>query len=282
MEVGHKTFRCNRNDVMYFYFIGDIHEGNCNFQAKALKKAVNIIKETPNSYVFGMGDYIEGITINDKKRFDPITIAKQYNIRDLKDLPYIQALNVYKKLKPIEDKFLALLIGNHEEAYVKYNHSDVYDRFTGFFTSKPIKLGYVGLFKLGFIYDENRNRPNFTLLLDLNHGNGGAGFREGYPLNKVHDTFRWTVADVCVMGHIHKMTADRQLLRDMTQKNKFKSKVRWYGSTGCFLKTYVEGNTNYFEHKGRSDSDIGMLRLKVEVNRNYKFKLERIFIDEDE
>jgi hypothetical protein len=139
MEIIKKVFNCKVGEEYNIYFIGDIHEGNCNHAEKEFKKAIEIIKNDKNGYWIGMGDYIEAITMADTKRFNPITMAKKYNLKDLKDLPYKQAYNVYKNLEPIDNKCLALVCGNHEESYIKYNSSDIYDRFHSMFKSEPAK-----------------------------------------------------------------------------------------------------------------------------------------------
>jgi len=58
------------------YFIGDIHEGNCNCNYSALKEAVKIIMDDPNAYWFGMGDYIEAITHTGDKSFGGVKYTK--------------------------------------------------------------------------------------------------------------------------------------------------------------------------------------------------------------
>ena len=118
MEIVTREFNVQPGQRLNFYFLGDIHEGNVNHAEGEFRKAVNIIKDDPDGYWIGMGDYIEAITLDDKKRFNPITIAKKYGLSDLKDLPYKQMEVVYRKLEPIQDKCLCLVVGNHEECYI--------------------------------------------------------------------------------------------------------------------------------------------------------------------
>lgn len=270
MEIQKKNFNLKIGESVNIYFLGDIHEGNCNHADKEFRQAVKIIEADESGYWVGMGDYIEAITISDK-RFDPMSVSQDYRIKDLKDLPYIQIQNVYNKLKPIDSKCLALLIGNHEEAYVKYNHADVYNRFFEMFESEPRKIGYVGFVKLGFTrYDRGGNMLH-TRVIAVNHGDGGSGMREGYPVNKVHDVFRWADADICVMGHIHQLCKDSKKMIGVTNKDTLSRRWKFWGSSGCFLYTYVEGNKNYFEAKGRAESKIGMLKATIEMRHDELF-----------
>ena len=277
MEIIQKNIRANYGDEVHLYFLGDMHEGNCNHAEKELKQAVDIIRNDDNGYWVGMGDYIEAITSSDP-RFNPLELSRRYSLKDLKDLPRKQVEAVYQTLDPIREKCLALVCGNHEEAYIKYNSFDVYDYFASMFPDDDLKIGYVGFLKLGIIHQENRERPNQTYVIALNHGTGGGGYREGYPINKVHDLFRWTDADINIMGHLHLLYEDSKDFIGVTQSNKIIFNNRHWGVSGCFLKTYVLGNTNYFEHKGKPTSDIGMLKATIKVGSEKNCKLEKVFL----
>jgi len=282
MEVGNKEFLIKYGQKHNFYFMGDFHEGNCNQASEAIKQAVRLIKNDEDcGGVFGGGDYTECIINSQDPRFNPIEIAEEYAIRDLKDLPKKQAERLYMKLKPIENKFLAFIIGNHEEQYIKRHSFDVYDSFVSLFPNNPIKLGKVGFFKLKFRTGGEHNNWCQNILIALNHGIGGTGFREGYPLNKLHDIFRWTRADVSVCFHMHRLVEDEKHFITVGNGEKFKRIRVLYGIGGGFLKTYVQGNTNYFEDRGRYGSDIGMLKLEATCIRGktgaeLSYKLEKI------
>jgi hypothetical protein len=262
LEVITREFPVECGQELNIYFLGDIHEGNVNHAEHEFRKAVSIVNDDPIGYWVGMGDYIEAITTDDKKRFNPITIAKKYGISDLKDLPFKQMEAVFKVLEPIQDRCLCLLLGNHEESYIKHNASDIYSRFVKMFDNPPPKVGYVGFLKLVFTV---KGRRLYSPVIALNHGDGGGGFREGYPINKLWDVFRWVNAEVSVMGHVHRLMEDDKKFLSVTQSGRLKKKRRYVGISGCFLWTYHEGHANYFEHKGRNESDIGMLKCNIKI-----------------
>ena len=261
-----------------FYALGDLHEGNCNHDENALKEAVNIIASDKRCRgVFLMGDLIECIIGALDPRWNPIEIADEYKIKDLKDLPRKQAERVYNKLKPIEHLILACVCGNHEEQYIKRHSFNVYDHYCKLFSSHPVKIGYIGFYRL--LFNRDGSGQKYKLDVALNHGQGGGGFREGYPLNKLFDTFRWTDADILLMGHVHTLMEDSQTFMSVGHTLKLLMKKRLYGITGCFLRTSIEGNTNYFEHKGRPQSKVGMLRLDVSEDgkeNDIKYSLNKI------
>ena len=271
MEITSKFFRCEKGSQFNFYFIGDIHEGNVNHAEDEFLEAVEIVKQDNNGYWIGMGDYVEAITPKDK-RFDPRAVDPKYSLNDLKDLPYKQIEHTYKKMAPIDDKALVLMLGNHELAYMQHNHSDVYDRFAEMFISEPIQLGYVGFLRCVFTTTEKK----LPLMIALNHGIHGGGYREGYAMNKVHDVFRWTDADINVMGHIHQLQEDDKKITGVGEDGRLYKRRKYWGVSGCFLRTYNDGHPNYFENRGKFESDIGMLKAEVNVQDKLKITLTKI------
>jgi len=164
---------------------------------------------------------------------------------------------------------------------VKYNSSNVFRRFWEMFGNPELpKLGYVGYLKLGFSWKHTaHDRPDQTITVALNHGDGGSGYLEGYPVNKVHQLFRWSRADVNICGHLHKLVEDMKLTQgNITKTDRHFEKPQHFGMSGCFLRTYVEGQRNYFEHKGRSASDIGMLKLAIQCKLPLGLRLFKVYL----
>lgn len=265
MEILEFKLNLEKPEKIDIFFLGDIHEGNANHAETEFKEAVKYIKENQNkTYVIGMGDYIDGINHKDP-RFDPVEICRKYKLRDLKNLPVKQVENLLAALNPIQDKFIGLIAGNHEEKYVKHNSFDPVWLMSQKMTSKPKILGYNGWVKFGFFYENDRRRSNFNIDIALSHGIGGGGFREGYPVNLIHDIFRFIDADVHIMGHIHQMIVDVTSERITVLKNKIKRRKVLYGSNGCFMRKEKIGTRGYFEGKKGKPSSIGMLKLTLDL-----------------
>ncbi len=237
----------------------------------------------------------EAITYQGDKRFDPLSISKKYNINDLKDLPFRQAEHAYSFLSPIDGKCLALLGGNHEEKYSKYNSSNVYKRFIQMFKTSaheegkpPFMVGYVGFYLLQIENKADRGKRGVVpITIALNHGVGGSGYLEGYKTNKVHQVFKYMYGDINVMGHIHQLDEDKKDIVTVSSRGSVKRHRRYWGISGCFLNSYVDGNTNYYEAKAGAsgESDIGMLkcglkfyRKKYEGEIKWKAKMEKIYL----
>jgi len=279
MELLSKDIHVQDGSEINIFFLGDIHEGSANHAEKEFAQAIRIIKDTENSYVFGMGDYIDAINHHDK-RFNPSEIDPEYLVKDLKDLPVKQMNKLYTKIKPIQDKFLGLLYGNHEESYVKYNSFDPVHYLSNMMDVP--KLGYTAIFRLGIIREKGRTRPNYNFIFDLNHGpHGGGGMREGSPVNKVHDVFRWTSGDVRVMGHIHSLAEDAKKFIEYRQGDNISYKTVWYGVSGCFMYKTREGTRGYFEASPSPHAGIGMLKCNIKIHHQKNaclVKLEKIIL----
>lgn len=271
-----KLVTLDPGDVV-IYFLGDIHEGSANHQAKALEKAVKIIAEE-NAYWIGLGDYVDAINHHDP-RFNPLEISKEYGIRDLSDLPRCQCQHVAEKLKPIAGKCLGLLSGNHEDALRRYNTFDPTQYMAELLGTEA--LGGKAWFILRFQRKTPKNIVSETYRICAAHGTGGGGFREGYPINKAYDIFRWDTADFHVMGHLHRMSVDRAIFTSCDY-GILRHIPSWFGVNGCMLSKQELGTDGYFEQKVGKESDIGMLKLTVSTNVHDKSKnktlLENIYL----
>ena len=259
------------------YFVGDLHEGNINHAEKEFREAVKMIADDPGAIVILMGDYVEAIAPDDKKRFNPLTISKKYGLADLKDLAYKQIQAVYNNLEPIADKVKVVLVGNHEESFMKYHYSDIYERFLEMFPLKPFKIGEVGIVEQKWsLYGKEMG----VIRIAICHGMGGGGYLPGYPINRVHQTFRWSEADINVQGHIHQLVDDTvNVVSSYNGKIKMRKRVR--GASGCFLNTYQQGNANYFESRAAfKQTDIGMLKVGLRVRIEDKYNKYLQFIPE--
>jgi uncharacterized protein (DUF3820 family) len=268
---------CKNAEPVRFYITGDWHVGNCNFDKQSARQLVDIILESkkkyPHTYVITMGDLFDLVVHSDAKRFMPATIDQSLAIADLQDLPTKQMDIAQEIFGPIMPLVIARVLGNHEGEYKKRHHIDIHETFfrrfakpDGFIRPEGVRyikgdgdIGYVGFFRLRL----NVSTIGYQVTFCLNHGDGGGGYREGYPKNKVHDVFRWSDADYAIMGHIHQLETDYREHHSLSDNGEYKMMARWKGVSGTLLRTSVEGKANYFEHKGRPGGTIGCLLAEI-------------------
>lgn len=264
IDISPETHRCGKPYVTYY--LGDVHEGAANFDDKAFRKAIDIIANDGNSWI-GLGDYVDCITTSDP-RFNPMEVSEKYGIRDLDDLPRIQSDHFIKNTEAIHSTCLGLISGNHENAYRKHNNFDVTKYIAKALGTKEFRnKAWISL-AFGFTSDKR-----IPIKLVVCHGIGGGGMREGYPINKVYDTFRNDVADVHVMGHLHQMQTDRNVYNTF-EYNKIRQDPSWFCVGGCFLRKSVEGNDGYFEQNPGKESSIGLLKQTIYTSTKTKTKFE--------
>jgi UDP-2,3-diacylglucosamine pyrophosphatase LpxH len=260
-----EIYKDNINANQYSLFtLSDVHEGNSGHNESSLDLAISLIKETAKTRhveVTLNGDLIDCIELTDK-RFNPIEISDKYKLRDLKDLPRKQADYIIEKLDPIKEHIKYATVGNHEESYQKEHHFDVYDYYCTALGCK--KLGYAGLMRKVFHGASGKSGAR-QIDICISHGRGGGGGkREGYAINYVVDIMQKFDVDVGIVGHIHQLIAKPYPSVHINKNLNMEKRVKWYVVAGCFLDTYIEGSSGYFEGKAGQLSDIGMVEIRVD------------------
>jgi hypothetical protein len=248
-------------------FIGDVHVGNVNFNDYAFKKCIEYIekiRKVRKVKVIGVGDYIDAIGHKDAKRFNPVEISDKYRLKDLKDLSRRQMEDFAEFLKPIKDLILFMLIGNHEEAYIKYNGFDVYDYLCKDLLNVD-KKGFLALGRLVFriINDKGDRISSKKIKLACTHGKHAGGFTGGAPLNTCIETFRAFIADVCMIAHSHKPGIKSYSKADINENGKLIKTWRWYGINPSFMEPLIPGNKSYAEGSKGEMPSIGFTELNV-------------------
>jgi len=277
MEIHKDIIESNHYSV---FVLSDVHEGNAGHNETAFNLAISLIKETAKertTEVLLNGDLIDCIEITDK-RFNPVEISEKYKMRDLKDLPRKQADYVIEKLTDIKGLITDATVGNHEEAYIKDHHFDVYDYYCNALGIR--KLGFAGIVRKS-IHEGGKSRAVKVIDIGITHGRGGAGGKlAGYALNYCVDIWQKFRVDIGLVGHIHQLTEQSYPSLYVNQNLRLMQKTRWYGVCGCFLDTYIEGSSGYFEGRHGQVSAIGMLRIDVDRgNQGWKTQCNKINLD---
>ena len=267
------------NEPTIIYFLSDIHMGSANMQEQAFSKAVKMIA-ADKAYWVGLGDYVDAINHKDP-RFNPSEISKRFNISDLADLPNKQVRALAEILSPIAGKCLGLIAGNHEDAYKRHNGFDVNAMLCELLKADNLKQkAFIAVTHERYCNSKDKYPKAVTHTLCVCHGAGGGGMREGYPVNKTYDVFRYDIADAHIQGHMHKMTTDRAMYTSYDHR-RIRKIQSWYASNGCFMSKSEIGSDGYFEQKPGKESDIGMLKLTIMPDRllkeNSVFTMDKIY-----
>ena len=235
-----KTLDLNIGNDANLYFIGDSHIGTKNFDNIAFKKTIDLIKKDNKARVILMGDLIEAIIPTDKRfdldNIDPanITAEKQY-------------FTIRKFLKPIKEKIVCILSGNHEEKLKKLTSFDITHMLSE--DLDTIDVGYSALLKL------SNNKTIF-----VTHGDSTGTSIQGRikKLLSIVNNFK-RKPDIVCMGHTHAL----QLINNAYLKDDLNTGVDYLALTGSYYKTYIDGEENYGSRKLYSPLPTGCIKFKT-------------------
>lgn len=259
----------SRSDVVKITPIGDIHIGGRDCNIKLLRACVNKIKEDPNHYWVGMGDYGEYIMLNDP-RFDPNEVDENTKVKDLKNLHSIQMQKIAHELDPIKERCLGLLSGNHDEVIAKHYHRDVHSDFCALLQTKySLNIGYSAILKLRF----RRQASTGSVMLQMyaHHGAGG-GMLKGAKVNRIMSLAnKFPFCDIYAMGHVHERVCFVESVLDACKnKDELTDRPRAFGITGTFKETYTQGSMSYAEKMQYPPTSLGVISFIVKPYVNDK------------
>jgi predicted phosphodiesterase len=260
MQVKEHRIKYSRPDKFKIYPIGDIHKGSIHCDETAIERQIDKIKNEPNSYWIGMGDYADSITKNDK-RFEMGGLAPWVKSSDIIES---QRKELVRLFTPIKSKCLGLLTGNHEEALHKANQDDITRHICD-----DLGVTYLG-YSCFLVLIFERMTEHWQLVIHAWHGSGAAQ-TEGARLNRLMRLVNEIEADIYLMGHLHAMTQhipDRLSCRN----GRVKSQKLAATITGSWLRAYTQPindddeSISYAEQKGYKPSRIGCPVINIHPN----------------
>lgn len=185
-----------KRPTVTIYPIGDLHLGSIGCHEREWADFVSFITNEPDSYICVVGDLLENATRN--------SIANPF---DSKYRPMEQKNILADFLKPISDKVLCGVRGNHEARTVKESDQDIlYDVFCRLNIEDRYRAGTAFLYlAIGERTDKNRTKPRAMQSYNIvvTHGTGG-GKLAGSAVNNQH-RFGYSIdgCDVLITGHTH-------------------------------------------------------------------------------
>lgn len=266
----------SRTDTINIWNLSDLHVGNKSCALKMLQRDIDIIKDDPNSFWIGGGDYADYIGFTDK-RFDPDCVAENISVSDLGKLGKKLTDDVIELFRPISNKCLGLLFGNHEAKYERWNEQQGLHHYMCVELGVP-DLSYSALFDVVFVrtktkkielYSEPQYKQRYTKVHSnqfrffVHHGAGFATTAAG-KLNKLISFFNSFDADIYMCGHVHDQTGKRDVtIGADTRCKKLTQRHKLGVISGGYLKTYSEDVTGYGEMRGYSPTCLGAARVFI-------------------
>ncbi len=247
----------SRSDEFHFTPLADPHLGNEACDEKSYIATVKRIQADPLGYWFGLGDYCDFINRKDK-RFDPESLPPWlHGHRDIAKLQVERSLDI---LKPVKDKCLALLSGNHEEDMAVHEGRDVYatlvEELAPDGKQAEIEMGFSGFLLLRF-HRASDKQGTWTLPIFLTHG-WWAGRLMGNGALNLERLFGYVDARMVLAGHDHKQRAFTLTRLRARAQGGIEHEVGYCCSCGTFLD-----GAKYAERRGYRDAPIGALTITV-------------------
>ncbi len=201
--VTKKVVTTSRTEPIQIVFLGDLHLGAAVTDEGFIEKIAERLKR-PNTYWVDLGDACEFINMQDK-RFNIRDIAEwAISLDGLSDMPLVQMQRYAQIFKPVADKCICRVKGNHEDAIVVKWERDVYHELSKMLgVPKSTYLGYSGFLRLVCQRQAKESTgSSWTLTGYLSHGHGGGKLAGGKALNLERLMMAYE-ADFYAFGHTH-------------------------------------------------------------------------------
>ena len=173
--------------------ISDVHLGAAEHNAEAWAAFCREIEQRPNAYVILGGDLINNATRSSISNIFEETMR-----------PKEQKKHMVEMLRPLRDKVLCAVSGNHERRGLKDADDDpTYDILCKL-DLETVYRENVAFLRLHFGDDKIDGSRNPTYVFVVTHGAGG-GILTGGMVNKA-ERFAYVIdgADALIVGHSHK------------------------------------------------------------------------------
>lgn len=176
-------------DYLTLYPIADIHLGAAECREKEFERYIDRIKQDDRAVVILAGDLINnGIKSSKTNVYDEIYSPKE------------QKRRMVEMLRPISNKIITAVTGNHERRSARESDVDItWDMCDALGVEYGNDMAFVKL-SVG----EKPNRKPATYMICATHGAGGGALL-GSGLNK-SDAWQQSVEglDILISGHVHK------------------------------------------------------------------------------
>ena len=249
--------------------LSDLHWDNPKCDQDLLKKHLDYCKEE-NIPVMINGDMfclMQGRGDNRRNKSD---IRPEHNNARYLDSVVETAVEWFA---PYADILTVIGYGNHETAIIKWQETDILQRFVDLLNLKCHSNVQVGGYGGWIIVKMNNHTRIATTKIKYFHGSGGGGVVTKGALNLTRALELYEGCDVYTMGHIHENAA-RNDVRDALESNSKKGysinhKPIHLMITGCYKEEYGDGSKGWHVERGAPIKPIGgrMLTIKIERNR---------------
>jgi UDP-2,3-diacylglucosamine pyrophosphatase LpxH len=208
-----KIIECNLSrefDSIELLPLADLHVGDSKMKLNYFKEFIEYVQAQPNRYVLCGGDLMNNAIKS--------SVSNVYN----ESMPPSQQKKWLKtELKPIADRILVFVEGNHEARTSKDTDMRPTEDLAEYFNKGNAYVEDEAILKITFGSRHKGSNKRQCYSVYITHGSGG-GKRPGSALNNMEMLALGTEADIYIMGHVHKKIAYKNGYRKL---NLYRNKV---------------------------------------------------------
>ena len=258
--------------------LSDIHWDNPHCDQKLLKKHLDYFKEN-NIPVMINGDLfclMQGRGDNRRNKSD---IRPEHN-----NARYLDSIveTAVEWFAPYVDILTIIGYGNHETGVIKYQETDILQRFVDLLNYKCNSNVFTGGYGGWIIAKLKKHSAESSFNIKYMHGSGGGGIVTKGAINLTRAMEIYEGYDVFTMGHIHENSA-RNDVRDTLNYN---SKIGYVVQhkyihnmiTGTYKEEYQDGASGWHVERGAPVKPLGGRILKLKMDRtqiNYTKRVQK-------
>jgi hypothetical protein len=248
-------------DIIRLVPISDVHADARDCDWRQFKKDVAKQAKIPQTYFVGLGDYLEGIPVTDK-RYRPS--AKRFSTKDeMIDC----AMDWFTELmEPAKGRILGLGRGNHEDGFLKRHGVNMVRQLARNLETEDLGMSFLLRLQL----EDHHGGRKRGIVVYGHHGWGGGSRTAGGNLTKFERTRSNIDADVFLFGHVHgsKQTDTFVRLGIGNSSDRLIQKRQILCICGTYLRTFSNtADPTYSEAKGYPPSEIGHAVICFKPNR---------------
>jgi hypothetical protein len=228
-------------ETITLYPLGDWHLGSEHCDIKTIEKQLEEIKHDKTARIILMGDLAETAT---KESVGAGVYEQEQNAQQ-------QMMRVKNLLHPYRNIIDGVVTGNHEERIYKQSGFDLSLYLCQLLDLEAKYMRYQGV--VGYVIGKR------SFLVNVWHGAGGGG-SAGASLNKLQKQSEYVLADIYLMGHVHKRQVHtKQMMIPNPRYEKKEVIMQYFVATGSSL----DYENSYAESAGMSPSQKGFTKIRM-------------------
>lgn len=244
--------------------LSDIHWDNPHSDWDTLKRHLDYCKENDIKIMIN-GDMFCLMQGRGDRRSSKSDIRPEHNNARYLDSVVETAVEWWA---PYADLLTVIGYGNHETAIIKWQETDLLQRFVDLLNFKCGTSVYVGGYGGWLVIKQKINGDtSATTKIKYFHGSGGGGVVTKGAINLTRALELYEDFDVFTMGHIHENSSRNDVRDCLSHKFDVKHKQLHLMLTGAYKEEYGDGSKGWHVERGAPIKPIGgrILTIKSKV-----------------